>query len=494
MTELIDHTRLHRTAKYFMDNGRAATHGDAMSILRSFGVSIRVGAQAASSIAHQVALLTLVNLARRTLLGGVEAIAVPEAPLLVPLARARTLADAVRELGGTLSDRVSGAWPVVDVGALADAQGAAMWHLTWQDWRGGVVPAQNPRRLSDDSINPLAAAVAAAAAAGELFAWHAKDHPLAGRRAAGLSLWAPGADWLSSDPDIPPLAYLPSALWLIGLGNLGQAFAWLLACLPYADRGKVDLTLQDDDRIAESNDSTSLLSSLPLIGAKKARVVSAWLEEAGFNTVLEERRFGPWTLRSPHDPAVAFCGVDNAAARADLDCAKFEFIVEAGLGGGPGGFRNFSIHTFPSARRPNQIWKREAEESAVDVSSMPAYGALRKSGLEGCGLAQLASRTVGVPFVGLIAAALALSELLRRLHGGDGVEFASGSVLNLDDVECARLPFTPYAFGHTAAAPFNPAFLAAEGQASQARRSTDSGVLDPSLVTSDSGRAQTNVD
>ena len=28
-------------------------------------------------------------------------------------------------------------------------------------------------------------------------------------------------------------SYLPSRLWLIGLGNLGQAFSWLLACLPY---------------------------------------------------------------------------------------------------------------------------------------------------------------------------------------------------------------------------------------------------------------------
>ena len=36
MTALIDHTRLHRTAKYFMDNGRAATHDDAMGILRGF--------------------------------------------------------------------------------------------------------------------------------------------------------------------------------------------------------------------------------------------------------------------------------------------------------------------------------------------------------------------------------------------------------------------------------------------------------------------------
>jgi hypothetical protein len=53
-----------------------------------------------------------------------------------------------------------------------------------------------------------------------------------------------------------------------------------------------------------------------------------------------------------------------------------------------------------------------------------------------------------MPFVGLIAAALSVSELLRRLHGAEGVEFASGSALNLDDIGCVRLPFSPYAFGH----------------------------------------------
>lgn len=448
MTALIDHTRLHRTAKYFMDSGRAATHDDAMGILRGFGASIRIGLEASVSIPHQVALLTLVNLARRTLLGGVEVIGVPDAPVLVPLARSRNLADAVVELGGTLAATGNPLWPVAQIGTVPPMTDATSWQLTWQGWRGGVVPRHDDRRLSDDAANPLAPAMAAAAAAAELFAWHANDHPMAGRRTAGLSLWNPGTDWLAPDESEPALSYLPASLWLIGLGNLGQAFAWLLACLPYADRTKVELTLQDYDLIADSNDSTSLLSSLSLVGAKKTRAVARWLEAAGFNTALEERRFGLWTLRGPHDPAVAFCGVDNAPTRADLDSAKFELVVEAGLGAGPGGFRNFSLHTFPSSRRPDQIWRRDDAEIAFDISSVPAYSALRESGLDTCGLAQLASRTVGVPFVGLIAAALAISEFLRRLHGAGGVEIASGSALNLDDIECVRLPFSAYAFGH----------------------------------------------
>src|SRR5438067_5273823 len=107
---------------------------------------------------------------------------------------------------------------------------------------------------------------------------------MAGRRAAGLSLWRPGRDWLAADPDEPCLAYLPSRLWLIGMGNLGQAFAWLLTCLPYRDRGKTEFVLHDFDRIAPSNDSTSVLSFMGDVGRRKGRCVSDWLEERGFTT------------------------------------------------------------------------------------------------------------------------------------------------------------------------------------------------------------------
>jgi hypothetical protein len=224
--------------------------------------------------------------------------------------------------------------------------------ITWEGWRGGVLPLAFGHRLAENSTNPLAAALAAAIGCAELFAWHAKDHPMAGKRHAGLSLWRPGADWLVPDQDEPTLQYLPSQLWLIGLGNLGQAFSWSLACLPYPDPGNVTLVLQDFDRIAPSNDSTSLLASLDLVGRMKTRSVAGWLEHAGFKTILNEQRFGPWTVCGPRDPRVVLCGVDNAAARADLDKPGFGLVVEARLGAGADGFRNFSLHTFPAARPP----------------------------------------------------------------------------------------------------------------------------------------------
>ncbi|MFN0193794.1 MAG: hypothetical protein ACKVP5_17780 [Aestuariivirga sp.] len=452
MNVLIDHTRLHRTAKYFMDNGRVETHADAMGLLSGFGLTIVAGPEIATSPSHQVALLTLVNMARRTFLAGVDVCNLPDAPLLVPLAKSATLADAVRELGGSTPNIYHVSWPMACIGSCAPQDCTEVaWQLTWQGWRAGVVPLPRGLRLAEDTSNPLSAALAASVCAAELFAWHAKDHPMSGKRPAGLSLWNPGADWLATDASEPDLAYLPSRLWLIGLGNLGQAFAWLLACLPYADRSQIEFLLQDFDEIAESNDSTSLLSSLQAIGRKKTRVVSEWLEAAGFRTAMEERRFGSWIARGPHDPAVALCGVDNAATRAELGKSGFELIVEAGLGAGTSGFRNFSVHSFPASRRPEEIWSNPPTSPAPDVASMPAYKALYASGLDACGLAQLASRTVGVPFVGLIAAAVALSDPLRRLHGAGGRELVSGSVASLGDIEKVELPFVPYGSGHVRA-------------------------------------------
>lgn len=449
MTKPIDHTRLHRTAKYFMDDGRVQTHEEALRLLQGFGLSIYIASREAATANGQIALLSLVNAARRTFLGGVKVLGVPATPLLVPLASAPSLSEAVVELGGELVDTANSLWPSAMIGDVSiNESSGPSWRLSWSGWRGGVVPARvGPVPTEEDAI-ALAPAIAAAACIAEAFAHHAGDHPMAGRRESGLSLWMPGRNWRLPDATESTLAYLPSRLWLIGMGNLGQAFAWLLACMPYRDRSDVTLVLQDFDHLAESNDSTSLLASMSVVGQKKARFVSGWLEARGFETIIDEHRFGEWTRRGPNDPGAAFCGVDNALARAALEKAGFELIVEAGLGGGPHGFRSFALHTFPSDRKAEVVWSNAGATSPEQVESNPAYTALRDIGMDACGLAQLASRTVGVPFVGLTAAALAIAELIRRLHGGKSLALVSGSMLALEDVESIQMNSTIYAHGH----------------------------------------------
>ncbi|WP_269514472.1 hypothetical protein [Brevundimonas subvibrioides] len=434
MTEPL-HSRFNRTAKYFMDNGRAQTAEEAMGLLESFGLTIAVGPEIRSSPAAQIALLTLVNLARRTFLGGVHVVGPLDVPVLVPLSLQPSLADAVLDLGGHVSEMAKPRCPVAMIGtADVTASGSPVWCMTWEGWRGGVVPSDEGWRLADDEQVPLAPALAAAICAAEVFAYHAGDHPMAGKRAAGFSLWQPGSDWTIGDLGEPDLSFLPSKLWLIGLGNLGQAYAWLLATLPYP-RGGLELVLQDDDRLVESNDSTSVLTRLDMLGQMKTRMVAAWLEDRGFATFLEERRYGHWTRRQQHEPGVALCGVDNPIARAALEDGGFGLVVESGLGAGPQSFRNVAMHVFPGARTAKAIWPSTVMAGGPNVSHMPAYAALKERGLDACGLAQLASRTVGVPFVGIFAGVLVISELLRRLHGGLAMDVLAGALTCLDDVE-----------------------------------------------------------
>ena len=446
-----DHTQLHRTAKYFMDDGRAATAGDAIAMLSRFGLTVAVDPAIARTVNGQIALLTLVNAARRTLLGGIEIVGDIDCPVLTRLATEGSLRDAVTALGGRSAQTARPDWPVAILGDEAvEAGSAPAWRLSWSGWRGGVVPASWTLPAVSEAI-PLAPAMAAAACVGEVFAWYAGDHPMAGYRASGLSIWRPSHDWLMADADEPGLHFLPSALWLIGLGNLGQAFAWLLAALPFAS-GTATLTLQDFDRMVPSNDSTSLLAEPEQPEVLKTRWMAAWLEKRGFETRIVESPFGPWTGRTTSEPAVALCGVDNAQARAALEDAGFDLVVEAGLGAGTQSFRNFSLHCFPGSKQAAEIWGGNSAASIPDVSDMPAYRDLKTRGVDRCGLTQLASRTIGVPFVGLTAGILVIGELLRRIHGAPATELVSGSLNALEDVEAFTGTFEPYGYGHVGVA------------------------------------------
>lgn len=65
-----------------------------------------------------------------------------------------------------------------------------------------------------------------------------------------------------------------------------------------------------------------------------------------------------------------------------------------------------------------EIWKAAA--GGKKVEARPAYTELVAEGvLDRCGITLLAGKAVGAPFVGAVAACLALSEVLRLLHGGE---------------------------------------------------------------------------
>lgn len=413
---------LHRAVKMALDTGEVNSLDEAYALFGRYRLAVSVDEVAAASPAGQAALLTIVNCARRALLGGVSVVGNLDVPLLLSLpGLGATVGSAVVTLGGSISEALSGEVPALVLGETPDGISELALKVAYGGWRAGVFPADEDKAFDDEPRDVLAAMVAAALGVSEIFQ-NFRGNPMAARRGVGMNLWRPGErDWEVSAAG-PTEFVAPSRLWLIGLGHLGQAYLWALGLLPYARPEEVELTLQDFDGLAASNDSTSPLTNIALIGQRKTRAMAAWAELRGFRTRMVERRFAGDIVLQPDDPRVALCGVDNAAARATLEGPDFDLVVEAGLGAGPTEYLAMRLHSFPGSRAARDIWRDEGVAAATSTRHAPAYQRLGEDGLDECGLVTLASRTVGAPFVGTVAAGLAIAEVLRRLNGAAGLD------------------------------------------------------------------------
>ena len=420
MTALISPDSFHRLVKHAIDSGTAASVAEAEALFRGYRLAVEVGASAAQDPVHQAALLTTVALSRRVFLGGVTVSGALGAPLILPMPLGRTLAEAVVALGGALERRGDQSPTIVIGGGPGARREGFCVRTAASGWRGGIVPIHSDLQPAEGAAVPLSGMLAAALAVNEAYLHVSGSMPAAGRRVVGFSLWRPGpdADWLKADASEPALTYLPSRLWLIGLGHLGQAYLWGLGLLPYRDPAELALVLQDVDIITASTESTSILSECGMIGQRKTRAMAAWAERRGFTASIQERLFAGDFKRQPEEPAIALCGLDNAAGRRALDQVGFDLVVEAGLGRGHRDFRTMRLHLLPGRRPAAEIWKAAAGGERVEAR--PAYAKLVAEGvLDRCGMTLLAGKAVGAPFAGAVAACLALSEVLRLLHGGE---------------------------------------------------------------------------
>ncbi len=406
-----DSDTLHRLVKLDLDTGNAVTLGEALKRFEGYRLGVIIGNSAASNPVQQTALLTIVNTARRAFLGGVTVAGELDAELVVPLRLGRTLKDAVENLGGTCVDRIADTEPVILVGeAKSCHEHPFAISTTFQGWRGGIVPAKSPDRLAEGwGITP-AGVLSGALAVYEAFRFVRRDGPAVGHRSINLSLWSPSSDGR-------PMTELPSELWIGGLGHLGQAFLWTLATLPYSDPAELRLLVQDFDRVTKSSISTSVLMDDTHVGQRKTRAVAEWLEQIGFQTTICERRFDEKMHIGIHDPRVFVACFDNAIARRAIEQPNFEAVVEAGLGANAATFQALRLHTFPGPREATALWPRDRNDGPT-TDEQPAYEALRRQGMDTCGVTLLAQKAVGAPFVGCVAAAFMVAETIKLVMGG----------------------------------------------------------------------------
>lgn len=433
MTTQISADSLHRLVKHAIDSGVAASIEEAKALFQGYKLAVEVDPAAAGDPVQQATLLTTVALGRRVFLGGVTVTGPLDTPLALAMPFGRTLAEAVVTLGGTCGAATEETPTIVIGGGARERRDGFCIRTATAGWRGGILPIHSDLQPTGGSAIPLSGMLAAGLAVNEAFLSVSGNSSAAGRWPLGLSLWYPGrqVDWLETDGSEPALTYLPSRLWLIGLGHLGQAYLWGLGLLPYRNPAEVALVLQDIDIVTESTESTSILTEAAMLGQKKTRAMAAWAERRGFTTSLQERMFAADFRRQADEPAIALCGLDNGAGRRALDQVGFDLVVEAGLGRGYRDFRTMRLHVLPGRRPASDIWKQNGEGEKIE--DRPAYAKLMADGvLDRCGMTLLAGKAVGAPFVGSIAATLALSEVLRVLHGGPLNQLIDINLLSLD--------------------------------------------------------------
>lgn len=427
----VGRNELNRTAKILLDCDQASDIKDAYRRLEDLVLQVEVGPDIASDLAAQAALLTTLNTGHRAMLGGVEVAIASNPELTLSWARGRAVADVIDEFGGAVVDRPDSDLPTLRIAMPSPCRQRRrrlQLDLTWNGWCGGV--AESAGAEPCEPAIPLAGVVAGALGVSEMFQ-HMLGSSVAGHRAVGISLWRPDLDWQSPEALGPALQYLPNGIWLLGLGHLGQANAWSIGCLPYERPEELEVFLVDFDVIVEANRSTGLLTTQADVGRPKTRVVQTCLEALGHRTRLVERRFDGRVVPHETEPRLALAGFDKPEPRRALGC-KFLQVVDAGLGAGSPGYLDMLIHSFPSQLTPESAFPNAepAERGLAAAYEAEISHRIDKGEHPGdaqCGVVELAGATAAASFVGAIAGALSVADLLRILH--DGQQYAS---INLD--------------------------------------------------------------
>jgi len=403
----MDADSLHRLEKVLADSGEASSFAEAEKIFSKYGVRIVIGDDVADNPVAHVIALTAINCAVRSFKGNVQIEAPKNMVLAAPGFLNVTLETFISWLLiKPVESEYSKNWPIIAIGNRFITEPLGDVIRPWADgWDFGLGVGDSTKLFAP------AAVAAASLAVSEAFSILRKDNPYAGKRAIKQSLWSIDSH-LGSYPPVDSICF-PSC-WLVGLGHLGQAYAWTMGFMQPANDATI--YLQDIDIITKSTLSTSMLSVHADIDTKKTRKVAHWLETRGYKASLIERRFDEHQRIRAEEPGTALFGVDNPAARRVLENAGYRYVIDAGLGSGYRDFRAIRIRTFPGPSSAATLWA--SSEVVSDNLRAPAYQDLLTKGAQQCGVTTLSSRAVGAPFVGCFASAYVLSELIREQISG----------------------------------------------------------------------------
>lgn len=336
----------------------------------------------------------------------------------MPWAEEKTLNEIMLELGAqAIQDPIDNIF-MLNFGIPGDIDKNII-EVVASDWQGGVLVDGESSEMFNEGRLPIGGIYAGGLAVGLAFMKVSKiQTQQALDQSTGLSLWRPDLNWLTEEAVGPDSVVIPSSIWILGLGHLGQAYLWAIGLLPYNDKKRVEIYLQDFDKVVAANMSAGLLCSTENIGHYKTRLCSDWLEARGIQTRIIERKFNKHTVREEEEPYVALCGFDNAHSRSLLEKVGFDLVIEAALGDDVNNFDKIMLHTFPSeVQTAEKIWGGLLPEFRPKEKVM---NALVKDNKKECGILELtiAGKAVSASFVGSCAGALVIAELIKARNQG----------------------------------------------------------------------------
>lgn len=441
---LLNPDDIHRTALLAAHDGSQPTLEAALSALAAIGVVICADTATCYDTQGQAALLTATATAVRAFGNVIVLAEAPDTTITAGPGAGQTIANFTLQQGAQLprtgeAPWAARPWPVLLIGkdTVAPSQltrpaaiSRPMLRATWAGWVASVQPATGPANGTAGPPCILAAIAAAAVGVSEAFgSTRAAPGSDAGYRAVHLSLWDPPGN--PANPG-PALGHAPAAWWLVGLGHLGQAYAWVISWLTYLTPTAIELVLQDTDRTTPANHSTGVLTPPGSNGTPKTRLIAAQFDHAGLGTRIIERRLGPDLRAADSECHVALIGVDNIPSRRLTSDVGWQLAIDVGLGHGPQNFASMLLRRFPGAQRSDQVtgWASDPPDPA-QIPRTPAFTDLQERH-DLCGVVQLAGKAVGASFVGITAACLAIAEATRELHDGTGLDILAFDLLTIE--------------------------------------------------------------
>ena len=400
---MISNRQISRLAKILVEK-EGILFPEAETRLKSLTLEIVVDQSATSAAAH-TSILTAVNIGHRSFVGGVKVTGAVTQPVntALPL-KGQTLEDAAREIGASVFDEP--ALRRIVVGAPREDANDRSVLLWWDGWRAGA--AAEGDVMCGNADNPLAGIAAAALGVGIAFL---AECGIDDQNRLEITLWEEGEE--------PPFeqVFLPGALWLVGIGNLGQAYLWALASLPYSVPSEVELVLQDRDQVAEENWGTSVLVFEETYGVLKTKIGERWGEAKGFTIRRVDRKLVATDRLDDDDPRVAVSGLDRVIPRMAMGQVGFECIVDAGLGRTVQDFDRFRVSVFDNANPIDRRFAPEADEPLdKTIQAQAAYQEL-EARIGPCGMAEIAGASAAVPFVSALASAIVVARLIALASG-----------------------------------------------------------------------------